>query len=75
MPSVVKSDVIEQTIYGVPTKRLNEQVTLTAREKAEVVANCDHLKKLKFTSVLPRVFTEHGTIMVANILNSKEFIV
>ncbi len=52
--------------YGVSTRRLNEQVRrnparfprdfvfqLTAEEKAEVVANCDHLEKLKFSRVLP----------------------
>lgn len=70
-------------LYGVPTKRLNEQVKrnlnrfpddfmfrLTIAEKAEVVANCDHLKNLKFSPVLPNVFTEYGAIMVANVLNS-----
>jgi len=30
-----------------------------------VVANCDHLEKLKFSPVLPKVFTEHGIMMVA----------
>jgi hypothetical protein len=72
------------TLYGVTTKRLNEQVKrnherfpqdfmfkLSSGEKAEVVANCDHLKKLKFSSVLPFAFTEHGAIMAANVLNSK----
>jgi hypothetical protein len=39
--------------------------TLTGVEKAEVVANCDYLKKLKFSPVLPFVFTEHGAIMAA----------
>ncbi len=71
------------TLYGVTTKRLNEQVQrnisrfppdfmfrLTAREKTEVVANCDHLQKLKFSPVLPRAFTEHGAIMVASVLNT-----
>lgn len=71
-------------LYGVTTKRLNEQVKrnrerfpedfmfkLTVVEKAEVVANCDHLKKLKFSPVLPFVFTELGAIMAANVLNSK----
>jgi len=71
-------------IYGVSTKRLNEQVRrnverfpadfafqLTPLEKAEVVANCDHLRKLKFSPVLPRAFTEHGAIMAANVLNSR----
>jgi len=71
-------------IYGVPTKRLNEQVKrnedrfpadfaflLTPIEKAEVVANCDHLRRLKFSPVVPRAFTEHGAIMAANILNSR----
>ena len=69
--------------YGVPTKRLNEQVRrnadrfpedfmlqLTGDEKAEVVANCDHLETLKFSPALPLAFTEHGAIMAANVLNS-----
>jgi hypothetical protein len=43
---------------------------LTTQEKAEVVANCDHLKKLKFSPVLPYAFTEHGAIMAATVLNS-----
>ncbi len=43
---------------------------LSENEKAEVVANCDHLKKMKFSPVLPSAFTEHGAIMVATILNS-----
>ena len=71
------------TVYGVATKRLNEQVKrnrerfpldfmfqLTAREKAEVVANCDHLKALKFSPGLPYAFTEHGAVMLATVLNS-----
>ena len=75
------------SIYGVPTKRLNEQVKrnkgrfpadfafeLTPDEKAEVVANCDHLVKLKFSPVLPSAFTEHGAIMAATILNSPKAI-
>ena len=35
-----------------------------------MVANCDHLARLKFSPVLPYVFTEHGAIMAANVLNS-----
>ena len=70
-------------LYGVETKRLNEQVKrnrdrfpedfmfqLTADEKAEVVANCDHLANLKFSKTLPYAFTEHGAIQAANVLNS-----
>ena len=70
-------------IYGVTTKRLNEQVRrnisrfpadfmfqLTAEEKAEVVALCDHLAKLRFSPYLPFAFTEHGTVMLASILDS-----
>jgi hypothetical protein len=41
-----------------------------AAEKAEVVANCDHLNKLKFSKVLPFAFTEYGAIQAANALNS-----
>lgn len=72
-------------IYGVPTKRLNEQVKrnaerfpadfvfrLTVAEKSEVVANCDHLHRLKFAKALPHAFTEHGALMAANVLNSPE---
>ncbi|MDD5204017.1 MAG: ORF6N domain-containing protein [Desulfobacterales bacterium] len=70
-------------LYGVTTKRLNEQVKrnrerfpedfmfqLTAEEKSEVVANCDHLSRLKFSPVLPCAFTEHGAIMAASVLNT-----
>ncbi len=31
---------------------------LTAEEKAEVVANCDHLKNIKYSPYLPHAFTE-----------------
>jgi hypothetical protein len=71
-------------LYGVTTKRLNEQVKrnsnrfppdfmfqLTETEKAEVVANCDHLSRLKFSPVLPFAFTEHGAVMLASVLNSQ----
>jgi len=70
-------------LYGVSTKRLNEQVKrnkdrfpadfmfqLTTQEKSEVVANCDHLRNLKFSRGLPSVFTEHGAVMAASILNT-----
>ena len=43
---------------------------LTTEEKAEVVANCDHLRPLKYSSNLPYAFTEHGAIMLAAVLNS-----
>lgn len=79
--AIIDADIAE--FYNVPTKRLNEQVKrnkqrfpqdfmfqLTLEEKAEVVANCDHLKKLKYSPVLPYAFTEHGAIMAASVLNS-----
>ena len=47
---------------------------LTKEEKAQVVANCDHLEKLKFSPNLPKVFTEHGIMMVANVLTSERAI-
>jgi len=43
---------------------------LSAEEKAEVVANCDHLSRLKFSKALPYAFTEHCAIMAASVLNS-----
>jgi hypothetical protein len=43
---------------------------LSPEEKQEVVTNCDHLDKLKFSKALPFAFTEHGAIQAANVLNS-----
>ena len=43
---------------------------LSQDEKAEVVANCDHLSKLKYSKTLPYAFTEHGSIMAASVLNT-----
>jgi ORF6N domain len=70
-------------LYGVPTKALNQAVKrnserfppdfmfrLTREEKDEAVTNCDHLRKLRFSSVLPSAFTEHGALMLASVLNS-----
>lgn len=45
---------------------------LTKKEKIEVVTNCDHLQRLKFSPTLPHAFTEHGAIMLASVLNSKK---
>ena len=39
-------------------------------KKKEVVANCDHLKNLRFSAALPLVFTEYGALMAASVLNS-----
>jgi hypothetical protein len=71
-------------LYGVKTKRLKEQVKrnierfphdfmfeMTSKEVEQVVADCDHLRKLKFSSVLPLAFTEHGAVMAANVLSSR----
>ncbi len=81
----VMIDVDLAALYGVPTKRLNEQFKrnrdrfpadflfqLTGAEKAEVVANCDHLMKLKFSRASPYAFTEHGAIQAANVLASTQ---
>ena len=47
---------------------------LSAEEKAEVIANCDHLSRLKFSKSLPFAFTEHGAIQAANVLASPQAI-
>ncbi len=70
-------------LYGVSTKALNQAIKrnqnrfpsdfllrLTQEEKQEVVTNCDHLKTLRFSPILPLAFTEHGAIMAATVLNS-----
>ena len=71
------------TLYGVPTRVLNQAVRrnsrrfpedfmfkLTQLEKNEVITNCDHLKNLRYAKALPNAFTEHGAIMVASVLNT-----
>jgi hypothetical protein len=74
-------------LYGVPTKVLNQAIKRNARrfpqdfmfrltpaEKLEVVTNCDHLNKLKFSKTMPAAFTEFGAIQAANVLNSEQAI-
>ncbi len=74
-------------LYGVPTKRLNEQVKrnkkrfpedfmfqLTKDERNKLVANCDRLEKLKHSSSYPYAFTEQGVAMLSSVLNSERAI-
>jgi len=49
---------------------LTKVYQLTSEEKTEVVAKCDHLTNLKYSSTLPHAFTEHGALMAAGILNT-----
>ena len=78
---MLDSDLAE--LYAVQTKALNQAVKrnkerfpddfmfqLTPDEKTRVVTNCDRLKRLKFSSTLPYVFTEHGAVMLASVLSS-----
>ncbi len=78
---ILDSDLAK--LYEVTTKALNQAVKrnhqrfpqafmfqLTVKEKEEVVTNCDHLARLKFSHVLPYALTEHGALMAANVLNS-----
>ena len=71
-------------LYGVETKRLNEQVRrnierfperfrfqLTKEETDELVANCDRLKAIKHSTVTPYVFTEQGISMLSTVLHSQ----
>jgi len=71
------------TLYGVETKVLNQAVRrnikrfpddfmfqLSASEKQEVVTNCDHLQRLKFSPTPPYAFTEQGVAMLSSVLNS-----
>lgn len=78
---VLASDLA--ALYGVSTKALNQAVKrnldrfppgfmfqLTGDEKQEVVTNCDHLAKLRFSPTLPFVFTEHGVVMATGCRDS-----
>ncbi|MDD5351115.1 MAG: ORF6N domain-containing protein [Chthoniobacteraceae bacterium] len=85
-PVLIDADLAR--IYGVPTRALNQAVRrnaerfpedfrfqLTPGEKDKVITNCDHLQALKFSRTLPHAFTEHGTLMAANVLNSMEAVI
>ena len=79
---MIDSDLAK--LYGVTTKRLNEQVKrnierfpdkfrfqLSDSEANELVANCDRLHNLKHSSVRPYVFTEQGVAMLSTVLRSQ----
>lgn len=72
-------------IYGVPTKRLNEQIKRNAERFPSdflfqlTAAEAENLKSQFATSSshggrrkLPYAFTENGAVMAANVLNSPE---
>jgi len=82
---MIDKDLAE--LYGITTKRLNEQVKrnisrfpkdfmfqVTTSEKEKIIVQFDHLASLKFSPTLPYVFTEHGAVMLASIINSKKAI-
>jgi hypothetical protein len=77
------------SLYGVPTKRLNEQVRrnaerfpedfmfrLTAAERQSLRSQFATLKagRGRHAKYLPYAFTEHGALMAANVLNSRRAI-
>ena len=70
-------------LYGVETRDINKAVKnnpgkfpngyifeLTTSEKTEVVEIFHHLSKLRFSTQLPKAFTEKGLYMLATILKS-----
>ena len=74
-------------LYGVKTKRLNEQVRrnterfpedfvfrLSEMEWGELVANCDQFSNMLHSSVLPTAFTEQGALMASTVLRSAQAI-
>ena len=79
---MLDSDLAE--LYGVETKRLNEQVRrnpnrfppdfmfqLTAGEWESLRSQFATLKRGEHRKYLPYAFTEHGALMLANVLNSE----
>jgi hypothetical protein len=77
---IIDKDLAE--LYGVETKRINEQVRrnidrfpesfrfrLTKDERSELVAKCDRLKMLKHSSS-SFAFTEQGVAMLSAVLHS-----
>jgi hypothetical protein len=82
MQVMIDRDLAE--LYGVETKRINEQVKrniqrfperycfqLSLKEKAELVAKCDRFASLKHSSSLPYAFTESGVAILSIMLKSE----
>lgn len=78
---IVDRDLAE--LYGIETKRLNQQANrnakrfptsfrfqLTVEEKDELVANCNRFETLKYSTSLPYVFTEQGVAMLSAVLRT-----
>lgn len=76
-------DADPASLYGIPTKVLNQAIKrntdrfpedfafrLTAEETSELVTKCDRFAKLKHSSVSPLAYTEDGAIAAAFVLNS-----
>jgi hypothetical protein len=74
-------------LYGTTTFRLNEQVKrnnkrfppdfmfkLTKQEKSRLIDEYAQYASLKFSPALPNVFTEHGAVMLASVLNTERAI-
>jgi phage regulator Rha-like protein len=74
-------------LYGVETKRLNEQVNrnierfpshfmfrLTQKEKESLRSQNATLKRGTYSKYLPYAFTEHGVLMLSNVLTSSRAI-
>jgi hypothetical protein len=56
-------------VHGVDARIIEVEVNT---EKTEVVANCNHLKALKFSKTNPLAFTEHGAVILASVLNTAQ---
>jgi hypothetical protein len=82
MQVMIDRDLAE--LYGVETKRINEQVKrnsvrfpssfcfqLNKNESVKLVADCDRFEKLKHSSSLPYAFTEQGVAMLSTVLKSE----
>lgn len=82
---MIDKDLAE--LYGITTKQLNQQVKrnikrfpedfmfqINQEEKDDIILSFKHLNSLKFSTSLPYVFTEHGAVMLASIINSDKAI-
>jgi len=80
---IIDSDIA--VLYNVETRDINKAVKnnldkfpegylfeITKIEKDELVENFHHLNRLKFSSALPKAFTEKGLYMLATILKSPQ---
>jgi hypothetical protein len=67
----VDNDAMTSVAHPASSMIATEAVVRQILLKQEALTNCDRLVKLKFSPSLPYAFTEHGALMLGNVLKTR----